>query len=147
MYFYFGVLMYFRSGVDMPDGFSDPHFEQRISRSRVPQADLFKDAAVLRDHPLSATPRLTDGPLVPSWCQSRMLNTIISRTQTLNGQPKNADFAGSLASQCLPVWSASLFVISRSPVRLRRVAPKPISPESFKVYYLSTEKPRICFGI
>jgi hypothetical protein len=30
----------------VPDGFSDPHFEQRISRSRVPQADLFKDAAV-----------------------------------------------------------------------------------------------------
>jgi hypothetical protein len=29
----------------------------------------------------------------PSWCQSHMQNTIVSRFRRLNGQPKNADFA------------------------------------------------------
>lgn len=54
------------------------------------------------------------GSLVPSWCQSHMQNTIMSLIRTLNGRSKNAHFAGSLASQCFLLWSAGLFVISRS---------------------------------
>ena len=43
-----------------------------------------------------------------------MLNTILSRIRTLNRQRKIADFAGSLASQCVLLWSGGLFVISGS---------------------------------